>query len=244
MKATRHQALLVASMVLAAATAAGLVACRWGAPDWVELLGFAVAAFLLGSRTIRLSRMLGTCSVGFIFVFAAVVHLGPTAGVVAAIFAAIGGTFVATGPGPLLRKPPAIVVLAAIANLTLAAAVAGAMHQALNAAYAELGISAGVLPIFLAIAAYYAVNSFGVALLGSTTTGQSPARLWAGSIAWTSVPYMVGGAAVAVVHFLALATSPLIWFALIPAAIIAHVAIDMRARAQVGQPATETSAAG
>ncbi|HJN15498.1 MAG TPA: hypothetical protein QGH10_08415 [Armatimonadota bacterium] len=106
----------------------------------------------------------------------------------------------------------------------------------------QVGLEVSVLPAFIAAGMYWALNSFGVALLGSTTAEKPTLRIWSDTIRWTVIPFYAGGAAVMVVHLIAAATGPFVWFALIPTACVLHVAMDFRAKARIAQLAEEKSA--
>lgn len=240
----RRQIVYAALMGMAALLVGGLTLVYGKWPAWYQLLGFSLAACLLGTRTIRLSRTLGTVSVGFIFVFAAIVELSPVAGVIAGASSAIGGTLMCSLICAGKPRPQPVVVLTAISNIVLAAAAAGWAYQTLFHTYDLLGISTGVLPAFIVIGVYYAVNSMCVALMASTDGARSPFAVWSDNLSWTVLPFYVGGAVVMVIHLLARDVGPHVWLLLIPPVAGLHIAMDMRAKARIAERvqdrATET----
>jgi hypothetical protein len=212
-------------------------------PAWYELLVYSLAACALGTRTIRLSRTLGTVSVSFVFVFAALVELGPLAGVIAALASALGATLICPlvcGP----KKPISILVIgAAIGNVVLSAAAAGWAHTWIDRICVDAGIPLGVLPAFVVIGVYYMVNSMGVAVMASTTRDRTALQIWSDNLSWTVLPFYVGGAVVMAIHLVALAVGPIVWLALIPPVIVIHTAMALRAKAAAAALAERRAAA-
>lgn len=196
-------------------------------PPWPQLLGFTLAAGLLASRTIQLSSTVGSVSVAYIFVFAALLELGPIGALAAAAAAALGGTVFA--PNRPIRRP--LVVVSAVSNLALAATAAAWAYLRLHEACAEIGMNGGLLPAFVVIGVYYLVNSAGVCLLASVRSDRSAWRLWSDSISWTVLPFYFGGAAAMGMHLLALGVGPLVWAGLIPVVLLVHTGLELRARA-------------
>lgn len=221
------------TIAIGVVAAAVVVLTSWygSLPTWYELAVYSLAACALGTRTIRLSRTLGTVSVSFIFVFAALVELGPLAGVIAALASAFGATIIC----PLIcgpKKPVSILVVgAAVSNVVLAAAAAGWAYAWLDGICVEAGIALGVLPAFIVIGVYYMVNSMGVAIMASTTREKTALEIWSDNLSWTVLPFYVGGFAVVGVHLVALAVGPFVWLALIPPVVIIHTAMALRAKA-------------
>lgn len=232
----------IAVGILAAAV---VVLTSWygSLPAWYELLVYSLAACALGTRTIRLSRTLGTVSVSFIFVFAALVELGPLAGVVAALASALGATLICPlvcGP----RKPLSILVIgAAVGNVVLSAAAAGWAYAWIDGVCVEAGIPLGILPAFTVIGVYYMVNSMGVAIMASTTRERTALQIWSDNLSWTVLPFYVGGFAVVGIHLVALAVGPFVWLALIPPVVVIHTAMALRARAVSAAPAERRATA-
>lgn len=215
---------------VAAIAALVLTGLRSPVPPWHQLVAFAVAAFLLGSRTLRLSDTVGSVSVGFMFVFAALMELGPLGGAVVGAASALGGALLA--PDLHYRQRP-LVVVTAVSNIALAAAVSGWAYLSLHQACAEIGLTAGILPAFVVTGIYYLINSAGVCLMASPRAAQSAARLWSGSVAWTMLPFYFGGAAVVGVHLVSQALGPVVWLALIPVVLLVHFGLVLRTRARV-----------
>jgi hypothetical protein len=235
----RRQAVYAMAMGAAAAVLAGVTAHYDPLPTWYELTGFVLAACLLACRTIRLSPTLGTVSVGFVFVFATLVELGPVAGIVAGAGSALTGTLLSVRQ----RRPRPVVVLAALSSIVLSAGVAGWAHAWLAAVCSDLGIGSGVLSVFVVIGVYYMVNSMGVALMASADGQKSVIQVWSDNLSWTVLPFYVGGVAVMVVHLVAAVIGPPVWLVLIPVTASVHVAMAIRARSRADQPAEERTPA-
>jgi hypothetical protein len=223
-----------------AAVVAGLTSCHAAMPPWYELAGFVFAACLLASRTIRLSETLGSVSVGFVFVFAALLELGPLGGAIVAAASAVSGTLLCSRK----RRPRPVVVLAALANIVLAAGSAAWTYLWLDTACLEVGIATGLLPAFVAVGVYYMVNSLGVALMASTSGERSVLQVWSDNLSWTVLPFYVGGAVVMVVHLVGLGVGPWVWLALIPLVSLIHIGMELRTKAETAQPVEERQAAG
>jgi len=218
--------------VIGAAAIAALVLTgfRSPVPPWYQLVAFAIAGFLLGSRTLRLCNTIGSVSVGFMFVFAALMELGPLGGAVVGAASALGGSLLV--PDIHYRQRP-LVVIAAVSNITLAAAVAGWAYMGLHQSCVEIGLTGGILPAFVVVGIYYLINSAGVCLMASPRAAQSALRLWSDSVAWTMLPFYFGGGAVVGVHLVSQALGPAVWLALIPVVLLVHFALVVRTRARV-----------
>jgi hypothetical protein len=234
----RRQAAYASAMAIVAAAAAGTTVLYGTRPVWYELAGFVLAACLLGSRTIRLSPTLGTVSVGFVFVFASLVELGPLAGIIAAGGSALTGTLLS----PRRRRPRAVVVLAALGNVVLTAAVAGWAYVWLDGVCSNLGIVVDLLPVFIVIGLYYLVNSMGVALMASTSGEKGVLEVWSDNLSWTVLPFYVGGSVVIVVHLVAAVVGPHVWLALIPVTLLVHLGMEIRAKSGAARTAEEQRA--
>ncbi len=228
--AERTEYAYASAMGAAAIGAVILTACCARLPAWPELISFTLAAFLLGSRTLCITDTIGTVSVGFMFVFAALIELGPLGGVIAAVASALGGTLLVPDRTHRLRP---LVVMAAVSNIALAAAAAGWAYLRLHEACAEMGLTGGVLPAFIVVGVYYMINSAGVCLMASPRVGQSAVRLWSDSLSWTVLPFYFGAGAVIGVHLVSNALGPIVWVALIPPVLLVHFGLVLRTRARV-----------
>jgi hypothetical protein len=237
MKSTssRRQAFYAIGMGAGAALLAGITAQYGTLPPWHEVAGFALAAGLLASRTIRLSPTLGTVSVGFVFVFATLVELGPLPGIMAGAVAALSGTLLC----PRQRRPRPVVVLAALSSIVLSAGLAGWGHRWLDAVCSDLGAASALLSVFIVIGVYYMVNSMGVALMASAGGEQSLGQVWCDNLSWTVLPFYVGGTAVTLVHLVAVVIGPYVWLVLIPATGLVHAAMAIRASRRADRLAEE-----
>ncbi len=234
----RRQAAYAVGMGAVAAALAGATAHYGQLPAWYEVTGFSLAACLLASRTIRLSPTLGTVSVGFVFVFATLVELGPLAGIVAGALSALSGTLLC----PRQRRPRPVVVLAALSGIVISAGTAGWAHGWLEAVCSDLGVASGVLSVFVVIGLYYMVNSMGFALMASADGQKSILQVWSDNLSWTVLPFYVGGAVVMVVHLVAVVSGPHVWLVLIPVAAVVHLAMDIRAKTCAARLAEERRA--
>jgi hypothetical protein len=229
------------AMGLAALAAVVLTVLHSPMPRWYELLAFAVAGFTLGSRTLRISDTVGSVSVGFMFVFAALVELGPLGGAITGAASALGGALL---PPDLPYRQRPLVVIAAVCNITLAAAVSGWAYLRLQQASAEVGLTGGILPAFIVTGIYYVINSAGVSLMASPQAGRSAVYLWFDSLSWTVLPFYLGSAAVVAVHVLSDGLGPVLWLALIPVVLLVHFGLVLRTRARVAAQLAEERARG
>ncbi|MGQ9730404.1 MAG: hypothetical protein ACUVX8_03950 [Candidatus Zipacnadales bacterium] len=201
-------------------------------PSLCGFLGFTFASGLLGTRTIRLSRSLGTISVGFLLVFATAIELGPLAGMVSGLAAALGGTVLCTflcGKG---RRPRALIVFGAMANIALAAGAAGWVFIGLERICADVGLPYDVLPAFTSMGIYYLVNSLGVAGLASLDGRRSVLAIWSDNLSWTVLPFYLGGAVVLLIHVLSVVAGPFVYVILIPTVSVIHLSLEYRAKAR------------
>ena len=185
----RRRAVYAAASAALAAAVVGVSFAFGEFPEWYRVVGFTLAAGMLGTRTIKLSSTLGTVSVGFMFVFAALIELGPPAGLVAATASAFGGTMLCPLVCQRKRRPPALVVVAAVGNVVVAAGAAGWAYLTLDAICTDMGLSMGIVPAFIAIGVYYVVNSIGVALMVSADGKRSLLDVWASNLSWTDVVF-------------------------------------------------------
>ena len=235
----RRQLILTTVISIAAAILAGLIFTtdEWAA--WYEIVGFSIAACLLGSRTISISRSMGTVSVGFIFVFATAVGLGPAEAIIAGAASVLGATVLSPLMSRPKRAPAALVVITNVAIISLAAGVSGWCYGQLSGLYETIGISTGVLAAFIVIGIYYVINSMGMAVMASADGKRTVGAIWSENLYWTVLPYYVGGAAAVVVHALAAAVGPYVWLAIIPPTLLIHVGLDHRARARFAQHVDE-----
>ncbi len=226
----------IATGIIAVAVVA--LSSRYGSlPTWYELLGYSLAACALATRTIRLSRTLGTVSVSFVFVFAALVELGPLAGIIVGAASALGATLICPLVCGPRRRLSVLVIAAAVNNVVLSAAAAGWAYTWTERICVDAGLSLGILPAFIVIAVYYMINSMGVAVMASAYREKSTLQVWSENLSWTVLPFYVGGAVVVAIHLVALVVGPLVWMALIPPVVIIHTAMALRAKGGEAVPA-------
>jgi hypothetical protein len=181
-RASRIAAEYTIAMGIVTIAVVGLTSWYGELPSWYDLIGYSLAACLLATRTIRLSETLGTVSISFIFVFAAIVELGPLGGVIAGAASGLGATLLCPRSCRKNGRAP-VLVIAAISE------------------------------------------------------GRTPLQVWSDNLSWTVLPFYVGGAVVVVVHVLAVALSPLIWLAVIPPAIVIHLAMALRVKSSSAEVA-------
>jgi hypothetical protein len=236
-RASRVAAEYTIAMGIVTIAVVGLTSWYGELPSWYDLIGYSLAACLLATRTIRLSETLGTVSISFIFVFAAIVELGPLGGVIAAAASGLGATLLCPRSCRKNGRAPVLVIAAAVNNVVLAAAAAGWAYAWIDEVCLDAGISGGILPAFVVIGVYYMVNSLSFALIAAISEGRTPLQVWSDNLSWTVLPFYVGGAVVVVVHVLAVALSPLIWLAVIPPAIVIHLAMALRVKSSSSEVA-------
>ncbi len=237
-----HRRQLSYATIMAAAIIVAGVTFAYGSwPHWYQLVGFSVAACLLGTRTIRLSRTLGTVSVGFIFVFATIVELGPAAAIIAGAASALGATVLCSVICRRKRAPSALVVVTNVAIISLAAGTAGWCYQQLEVVYETIGLRVPLLPAFIVIGVYYLINSMGMALMASADGKRNAISVWSENLYWTVLPYYVGGAVVVVVQMAAAHVGEHLWLVLIPPVALIHIGMDVRAKAKLAQRVDERS---
>ncbi len=228
-------------MYVAALTLAGAGCAWWAAQEPVALPGgiFALTlalAFLTALRTVRIPALRSSFTASDAFVFFTLAAGGTLAALLAALASLAGATLRearATHPARLLFNASALAVSTAMAG----------------AAFRGLGAAAGgpleelLVPLMLAVAVFFLVNTAAVAGVVALRSGTPWARTWLGHFGWTVTSF--ASAFALAVALVAAASAGWFWLAVLglpPAALFA-AAYERRAaqlRAQPEAAAQET----
>jgi diguanylate cyclase (GGDEF)-like protein/putative nucleotidyltransferase with HDIG domain len=156
-----------------------------------ELLAFLVLAAFLGSRKVQLMRgkaleQMGSMSLGSAITFAAILHFGPSLGVligcVSTISACIFPKFKQTIPQFLFN-----IALTAIASWE-----AGVLFFSLNKHSLQVTNFESFTAVAAASLAYFAINTGGVSFIISLVSGEPAYTLWRKTFMWTAPGYLAG----------------------------------------------------
>ena len=160
--------------------------------DGAACVVYALLALLASSQRLRMHPNVGTMSLGFLFVFAALFQCGPTAGIAAAVLSALGNLLFAAAHE---RRQPPLTTLHALGMLSVAAGAAGAMFDGLAPlAPADRHLATLLLPAAAAVGVYYLATIAGVSAM-SLLAGYGLPRHWLREAAWMAPVYFAGGAA-------------------------------------------------
>jgi hypothetical protein len=202
----------------------------------VELAVAAVAVIVAGSRTIRVSDLAGTVSVGSIVVLASILHLGTPE---ACVVAALGGLAAIALSRELHERSWTVLVFAA-ASLVVTAWVAGETFRAAAGRTGELTIEGLAVPAFITATAYYVVN----AALVTTASRLSSGERWRTLLSeWTGPTVLAhySGACLAVLLHIAWRLSgPWVLIAALPIVYAIHLSLARRLVAVPSPAPTES----
>jgi diguanylate cyclase (GGDEF)-like protein/putative nucleotidyltransferase with HDIG domain len=169
--------------------AAALAAFAWLAPPagppWLLLASLAAAVVAAPFR-IPLP-VLGQVSIAFTFVFASLILLGATASSLTAAAAVLAASIMKRGARPPLHR-----TAFNVAALSLSSLVAGSLFRLAGGTSGALDISKEWLPILLATAAFFLVNTSLVAGAISFTDGTPFFGNWSANFVWTAPAYLGG----------------------------------------------------
>lgn len=155
---------------------------------------FCVLACLSGSRKIVLIKVrgveeAGSMSLGFVTTFTAMLHFGPTIGVLIGVIACASGCVYPQ------RRQHLYQIVFNVMLTALQAWLSGAAYSLLNPS----GQLVCNLQLFAAVCAsvltYFLINTGCVALIIALCSNQSPYSVWARTFMWTSPSYFIGSAA-------------------------------------------------
>jgi len=171
----------------------GLVtAASASAADVVAVALYAVLALLASSQRLRMHPTVGTMSLGFLFVFAAIFQCGTAAGIGVAAASAVGGLLF-TGSGG--RRQPVETTLQAIGTLSVAAWAAGEAFARLGGMPPAPGrLSQLLWPAGAAVAVYQLMSVIGVTAV-ALAGGHGLPKRWLREAGWMTPVYFAGGAA-------------------------------------------------
>ncbi|HEY3332849.1 MAG TPA: diguanylate cyclase [Capsulimonadaceae bacterium] len=168
---------------------------RSSAPLW-EYGTFVLLALVGGGKKITLTKAHGgddegSMSVGFAITFAAMLHLGPAAGIwTAAVVSFSNGMF----PQPQkLHQMLFNICLACIESC-----VAGAVFIALNGNQLVLDPITSFPAIVAACLVYFAINTGGVATIIALCSDERVSTIWRDTFMWTAPSYFAGACAGAI----------------------------------------------
>ncbi|HIE53058.1 MAG TPA: diguanylate cyclase [Armatimonadetes bacterium] len=167
-------------------------------PLTVDLGIFLLLAVVTGTKRVHLTPKLGTMSVGFAVVLAALLHFGVAPGLVVAAVSAIAGTLISQRTGKL---QPLHRILFAIGTIVIAAWGASEAFVWAGGKFGSASLSGLLTPLILATAAYYGINTFLVAMISGLTQHQNPLRVWQQDYLWTGPGYFAGASAAALLHY-------------------------------------------
>jgi putative nucleotidyltransferase with HDIG domain len=160
--------------------------------DGVACVVYALFAFLASSQRLLMHPRVGTMSLGFLFVFAALFECGTAAGIAAAILGVVGGLVFTNAEGQRQRLTTTFY---AAGTLTIAAWAAGTAFQGLAPANrGAAGLAQLLLPCGAAVTVYYAISVGGVVAI-SMIAGSGLPRRWLIEAIWMAPVYYAGGAA-------------------------------------------------
>ncbi len=155
-----------------------------------ELAVFAAISALAGGKKIVLMRHktqedAGSMSLGFTITFAAMLHFGPTGGVLSALVCSLS-----TG---LYPRRQALYQLAFNTMLGgIEAWAAGLVFLRLNGGTLEMRPFETFAAVVASSITYFVVNTGGVAVIIALCTEQNPLRLWKESFLWMAPSYFAG----------------------------------------------------
>jgi putative nucleotidyltransferase with HDIG domain len=157
---------------------------------------YAVFAFLASSQRLRMHPRVGTMSLGFLFVLAALFQCGTATGIGAAILGAAGGALLTNVEG---KRQPLISTCYAAGTLAIAAWAGGGVLDELRPTGASLlDLARALLPCGAAVSVYYGVSVASVVGI-SYVAGRGLPKRWLVEAAWMCPVYYAGGAAALVI---------------------------------------------
>jgi len=219
----------------AAVLATGLLAVVWAghrvaAP--VDLLVAALAVLVAGSRTLRVSDLVGTVSIGSLVVLASLVHLGTPE---ACVVGALGGlAAMVLSPERHQRQPAAMIF--AVASLVITAWVAGQVFALAGGRHDTFSAEGLAVPAFVAATAYYLVNASLVATITHLASGTSWRELLSTCVGPTVVVFYAGAGLAVILHVAWRLSGPWVLIAGLPIACAIHLSLTHRTGKQPAPP--------
>jgi len=197
----------------------------------IDLLVAALAVLVAGSRTLRVSDLVGTVSIGSLVVLASLVHLGTPE---ACVIGALGG-LAAMVLSPERHRRPSAAMIFAVASLVITAWVAGQAFVLAGGLRDTFSVEGLAVPAFVAATAYYLVNATLVATVSHLTSGTNWRELLNISLGPTVVAFYAGAGLAVVLHVAWRLSGAWVLIASLPIAYAIHLAL---ARQTSEQPAT------
>ena len=162
------------------------------ARDLAASVLYALLALLASSQRLRMHPRVGTMSLGFLFVLAALFQCGIAPGIGAAMLSALGGLLFASPDG---RRQGLGTTLHAAGTLAVAAWAAGAVFGGLApTGQAPWELTRLLLPAAAAVTVYHAISILGVSAV-SVLAGYGLPKRWLREALWMVPVYFAGGAA-------------------------------------------------
>lgn len=192
------QIFLVAICLLAVGSLVA-VGRTYPVPDETALALYFALAVVAGSRKLALPSRLGTLSAGCAVVFAALLQLGPAGGLSVAIVSALAGSLISQRTR---RVQPAHRIFFNIATLVLATFAAGLAFEWGGGTFNSLEWSQNLVSMVVAMAVYYLLDTWLVAIIMGLSEQQSIWSLWHKNFAWILPGYYASAGVAVLIHWL------------------------------------------
>ncbi len=189
----------VCLVAVAAVAAVALLVVSWArhhldAP--LDLCLAIVAVLIAGSRTLRVSDLVGTVSIGSLVVLASLFHLGTPE---ACVVGALGGLAAMVLSPERYQRPPAVMIFA-VASLVITAWVAGQVFVLAGGRPDTFDTVGLAVPAFVAATAYYLVNAALVATASHLTSQVSSRELLETCLGPTVLAFYAGAGLAVILH--------------------------------------------
>jgi diguanylate cyclase (GGDEF)-like protein/putative nucleotidyltransferase with HDIG domain len=199
----------------AAALATGLSLGTKRVDDWGLFLGLMALAALAGALKVELPVRWGRLSLGSTVIFFALLRLGIAEAILANYASALGSSCFRRQDGVTrfdLSGVPPYRIIFNLANHALCAAAAGWVLYGAGRALGvrPAGLTLAPVPIALAAAAYYLVNTLGTAAAIAWSQGLRVRQVWEENFLWTAPGYLASACGAALLSCLYAHWPPLI----------------------------------
>jgi hypothetical protein len=198
----------------------------------VDLVVASLAVLIAGSRTLRVSDLVGTVSIGSLVVLAALIHLGTPE---ACVVGALGGLAAMVLSPERHERPPAAMIFA-VASLVITAWVAGHVFVLAGGRRDMFGIETLAVPAFVAATAYYIVNGALVTMVSHLTYRVSWRELLNTCLGPTVVAFYAGAGLAVLLHVAWQLSGAWVLIGGAPIAYVIHLTLSRRMSQQAAAP--------
>ncbi|MGH9667818.1 MAG: HD-GYP domain-containing protein, partial [Bryobacteraceae bacterium] len=178
--------LYIGAVIATGALILGLSLWHWQSQDWARYLFYCGVALVASGMKVSLPGVTGTLSMNFLFVLIGIAELSQSETMLMGCLGMLVQTVLVTR-----KRPRPVQVLFSVASM---ACSIGASYQLYHLLLVERTVLEVPILLLLAAAAYFATNTFSVALVIALTERKPVRGVWRDSYFWTFPNYLVGAA--------------------------------------------------